>query len=314
MGVQAEATAAAAADQQQLQPYGSHDTAAAAARGHYGVGLDSLLEYTAPHMQQYPGTLQGLAAGTGVALRPQLQDAVWAAAAMQQQLSGAAVAGCGSYSHDAAAVAAATAAMAGYAGMPASYGSADAAAAAAASGYGAPADWASYAAGSTGAHMYAGAGAAAGAAASAGAAAAGSSGGDLKRKRSDPRLNCIKSVQYRVSRFPQELHDMCVEHWERTRCARVVCNGVQGVMSVQGGRCVVSFSQHGQEVLKGVADYLRYAGEDRIKKWRRHVRMVGGLQWLAVMHTLRSMLGLASLEARTQCVHLDLLFCQAVCV
>lgn len=106
------------------------------------------------------------------------------------------------------------------------------------------------------------------------------SSGD-KRKRSDPRLNCIKSVQYRVSRFPGELHDMCVEHWERTRCARVVCNGVNGVMSVQGGRCVVSFTQHGQEVLKGVADYLRYAGEDRIKKWRRHVRMVGEyLGWL----------------------------------
>jgi hypothetical protein len=46
-------------------------------------------------------------------------------------------------------------------------------------------------------------------------------------------------------------------------------------MSLQGGRCVVSFTQQGQEVLKGVADYLRYAGEDRIKKWRRHVRMVG---------------------------------------
>jgi hypothetical protein len=122
--------------------------------------------------------------------------------------------------------------------------------------------------------MYAGAAAAGGAAGGAAAAAAGS-GGDIKRKRSDPRLNCIKSVQYRVSRFPQELHDMCMEHWEKTRCARVVCNGVAGVMSVQGGRCVVSFSQHGQEVLKGVADYLRYAGEDRIKKWRRHVRMVG---------------------------------------
>lgn len=106
------------------------------------------------------------------------------------------------------------------------------------------------------------------------AAAQPASSGD-KRKRSDPRLNCIKSVQYRVSRFPVELHDMCIEHWERTRCARVVCNGVNGVMSVQGGRCVVSFTQHGQEVLKGVADYLRYAGEDRIKKWRRHVRMVG---------------------------------------
>jgi hypothetical protein len=103
----------------------------------------------------------------------------------------------------------------------------------------------------------------------------GGAGCDLKRKRSDPRLNCIKSVQYRVSRFPPELHDMCVEHWERTRCARVVCNGVNGVMSLQGGRCVVSFTQQGQEVLKGVADYLRYAGEDRIKKWRRHVRMVG---------------------------------------
>lgn len=38
---------------------------------------------------------------------------------------------------------------------------------------------------------------------------------------------------------------------------------------------MVSFSQHGQEVLKGVADFLRYAGEERIKKWRRHVRMVG---------------------------------------
>eukprot|EP00775_Hariotina_reticulata_P002819 gene2819-3112_t len=107
-----------------------------------------------------------------------------------------------------------------------------------------------------------------------GGSSGGGAGGDLKRKRSDPRLNCIKSVQYRVSRFPPELHDLCVEHWERTRCARVVCNGVNGVMSLQGGRCVVSFTQQGQEVLKGVADYLRYAGEDRIKKWRRHVRMV----------------------------------------
>ncbi|WIA35470.1 hypothetical protein OEZ86_003905 [Tetradesmus obliquus] len=117
-------------------------------------------------------------------------------------------------------------------------------------------------------------GVAAPSAAAAAAAAAAAGGCDLKRKRSDPRLNCIKSVQYRVSRFPQELHAMCAEHWERTRCARVVCNGVAGVMSVQGGRCVVSFSQHGQEVLKGVADFLRYAGEERIKKWRRHVRMV----------------------------------------
>lgn len=49
----------------------------------------------------------------------------------------------------------------------------------------------------------------------------------------------------------------------------------QGVMSVQNGRCVVTFNQADQEVVKGVADYLRYAGEERIKKWRRHVRMVG---------------------------------------
>jgi hypothetical protein len=46
-------------------------------------------------------------------------------------------------------------------------------------------------------------------------------------------------------------------------------------MSVQNGRCVVTFNQADQEVVKGVADYLRYAGEERIKKWRRHVRMVG---------------------------------------
>lgn len=46
-------------------------------------------------------------------------------------------------------------------------------------------------------------------------------------------------------------------------------------MSVQNGRCVVTFNQNNQEVVKGVADYLRYAGEERIKKWRRHVRMVG---------------------------------------
>jgi hypothetical protein len=50
---------------------------------------------------------------------------------------------------------------------------------------------------------------------------------------------------------------------------------LQGVMSVQNGRCVVTFNQNDQEVVKGVADYLRYAGEERIKKWRRHVRMVG---------------------------------------
>jgi hypothetical protein len=49
-------------------------------------------------------------------------------------------------------------------------------------------------------------------------------------------------------------------------------------MSVQNGRCVVTFNQADQEVVKGVADYLRYAGEERIKKWRRHVRMVG--KWL----------------------------------
>jgi hypothetical protein len=36
----------------------------------------------------------------------------------------------------------------------------------------------------------------------------------------------------------------------------------------------VTFNQNNQEVVKGVADYLRYAGEERIKKWRRHVRMV----------------------------------------
>jgi len=46
-------------------------------------------------------------------------------------------------------------------------------------------------------------------------------------------------------------------------------------MSVQNGRCVVTFNQADQEVVKGVADFLRYAGEERIKKWRRHVRMVG---------------------------------------
>jgi hypothetical protein len=40
-------------------------------------------------------------------------------------------------------------------------------------------------------------------------------------------VNCVKSVQYRVSRFPSELHDLCIQHWERARCARVVCNEVQ---------------------------------------------------------------------------------------
>lgn len=49
-------------------------------------------------------------------------------------------------------------------------------------------------------------------------------------------------------------------------------------MSVQNGRCVVTFNQNNSEVVKGVADYLRYAGEQRIKKWRRHVRMVGEWQ------------------------------------
>jgi hypothetical protein len=67
------------------------------------------------------------------------------------------------------------------------------------------------------------------AAAAAAAAAGGSNGGGDKRKRtqSDPRVNCVKSVQYRVSRFPSELHDLCIQHWERARCARVVCNEVQ---------------------------------------------------------------------------------------
>jgi hypothetical protein len=70
-----------------------------------------------------------------------------------------------------------------------------------------------------------------GLAAAAAAAAAGGDGegvGD-KRKRAavDPRVNCVKSVQYRVSRFPSELHDLCIEHWERARCARVVCNDIQ---------------------------------------------------------------------------------------
>lgn len=32
-------------------------------------------------------------------------------------------------------------------------------------------------------------------------------------------------------------------------------------------------------MVKGVADYLRFAGEERIKKWRRHVRMVGEWPW-----------------------------------
>jgi hypothetical protein len=60
-----------------------------------------------------------------------------------------------------------------------------------------------------------------------------------KRKRAipqtDPRVNCVKSVQYRVSRFPAELHDLCIEHWERARCARVVCNEIQ-VSQGGGGR------------------------------------------------------------------------------
>jgi hypothetical protein len=59
-----------------------------------------------------------------------------------------------------------------------------------------------------------------------------------KRKRAipqhDPRVNCVKSVQYRVSRFPAELHDLCIEHWERARCARVVCNEIQ-VRGAAGG-------------------------------------------------------------------------------
>jgi hypothetical protein len=28
-----------------------------------------------------------------------------------------------------------------------------------------------------------------------------------------------------VSRFPSELRDMCIEHWERDHSAGVVCNG-----------------------------------------------------------------------------------------
>jgi hypothetical protein len=181
-----------------------------------------------------------------------------------------------------------------------------------------------------------------GAGAGMGTAGSSSSGGG---GAPDPRMACVKSVQYRVSRFPSELHDLCIEHWERARCARVVCNDVQvrsgacmrcveswsgvewggvecsgarwllckvqpaapgrcaprrsawlrrpthtlplprtprcrlidaqGVLSVQSGRCVVTFNQGSSEVVKGVADYLRHAGEERIKKWRRHVRMVG---------------------------------------
>lgn len=68
-----------------------------------------------------------------------------------------------------------------------------------------------------------------GAAAAAAAAGGVDDGVGDKRKRTqnDPRVNCVKSVQYRVSRFPAELHDLCIEHWERARCARVVCNEIQ---------------------------------------------------------------------------------------
>lgn len=43
----------------------------------------------------------------------------------------------------------------------------------------------------------------------------------------------------------------------------------------------MSYSQGSSEVVKGVADFLRHAGEQRIKKWRRHVRMLG--EFLAVV-------------------------------
>jgi len=79
-------------------------------------------------------------------------------------------------------------------------------------------------------------GAAVGPAAAAAAAGEGGGAGE-KRKRAavDPRVNCVKSVQYRVSRFPSELHDLCIEHWERARCARVVCNEVQVRHRREGG-------------------------------------------------------------------------------
>jgi hypothetical protein len=85
-----------------------------------------------------------------------------------------------------------------------------------------------------------------------------------------------RSVHARVSRFPEAVRQACKQQWEQEGYARVVCNGVVGLLSVVDGRCMVTFdSGKGVEVLRGVADYLRHAGECRIKKWRRHVRMIG---------------------------------------
>jgi hypothetical protein len=78
-------------------------------------------------------------------------------------------------------------------------------------------------------------------------AVAGGGAGAAAAAAADPRLSCIKSVQYRVSRFPSELHDLCIEHWERARCARVVCNKleVRLLCCVLWGAVLVPRSPHG---------------------------------------------------------------------
>ena len=107
-------------------------------------------------------------------------------------------------------------------------------------------------------------------------AAAASGDAELKRKRSAGAAAPVKSVHTRVSRFPESVRQACKQEWEQEGYARVVCNGVVGLLSVVDGRCMVTFdSGNGIQMLRGVADYLRFAGELRIKKWRRHVRMVG---------------------------------------
>lgn len=84
-----------------------------------------------------------------------------------------------------------------------------------------------------------------------------------------------------VERFPEELRARVRQAWTRNKCAPCRCNDLTGMLELTfTGRLAVRFTPPSAAPgtapsARTVADFLREAGEERAKKWRRLMRMPG---------------------------------------
>lgn len=96
-----------------------------------------------------------------------------------------------------------------------------------------------------------------------------------------PRYRCGGGA---VASMSQELRlacTACVSHGHACCLLHTRTHSNQGVLREQDGRCVITYSdQDASKAVTGVSDFLQHSGETRIKKWRRHVHMLGEFEWI----------------------------------